>query len=551
MSRRLASFKLPGVEVQRLPVGARRSPTEKPAKEADGKYTSAYSLFKTTHKLSEEGYRKYGVEQGLMPPYLANPDSFAPDSKHLYSDFDDCNVYNVGSVVKLDTNQLFGDLPEGLCGDAAKDIALLPQDEPLGLVNRKSAIEIISQLRQYALNVGGGLRSRGVLLDGKRGSGKSFVLNHVALWARRNGWMVIHEPSASKYATEVGSIKRSNAGVYIQLEFAKSFLERVLMKNEHFLAQMPVVRPLYGLVSLDGNHLSYSKRMFDPVIEKIIKEELDILKEDSNPDELECAREKLNLWNTYRKQFKIPVLRFAHHPDQFLSDRLQSPKTLLEIADFGVNNETFANQAVYELFNQLKHQTMFPLLFITSTTSASLPPSTFPSSTRTPSSTGGFPATTLQCPGCFTSSTDRSTKTVSCYLVTFKPLLNTLYLARSALEFSYGCTWPSGSFDWFKIVATSWTKRKRRDFKPELLGVLPNEVRTVRNFTQREFANYILHLKNSRVIYNFPNDKINYFYMLTGSSLSFLCYTQVATALNPGGCCQRCISYFFWALQLG
>nr|PVC54261.1 hypothetical protein MACL_00003230 [Theileria orientalis] len=469
MSRRLASFKLPGVEVQRLPVGARRSPTEKPAKEADGKYTSAYSLFKTTHKLSEEGYRKYGVEQGLMPPYLANPDSFAPDSKHLYSDFDDCNVYNVGSVVKLDTNQLFGDLPEGLCGDAAKDIALLPQDEPLGLVNRKSAIEIISQLRQYALNVGGGLRSRGVLLDGKRGSGKSFVLNHVALWARRNGWMVIHEPSASKYATEVGSIKRSNAGVYIQLEFAKSFLERVLMKNEHFLAQMPVVRPLYGLVSLDGNHLSYSKRMFDPVIEKIIKEELDILKEDSNPDELECAREKLNLWNTYRKQFKIPVLRFAHHPDQFLNE-----------------------------YNE-----------------------------------------------CFTASEYLSIKYEN---TKFNGWIPSYHLTMPRLFHKFdGSEYKNG----FKIVATSWTKRKRRDFKPELLGVLPNEVRTVRNFTQREFANYILHLKNSRVIYNFPNDKINYFYMLTGSSLSFLCYTQVATALNPGGCCQRCISYFFWALQLG
>lgn len=117
MSRRLANLKLPGVEVPRIPGGSRRSPAEKPAKDADPKYTSAYSLFKTTHKLSEEGYRKYGVEQGLIPPYLANPDSFVPDSKHLYTNFDECSIYNIGSVVKLDTNQLFSDLPEGLCGN--------------------------------------------------------------------------------------------------------------------------------------------------------------------------------------------------------------------------------------------------------------------------------------------------------------------------------------------------------------------------------------------------------------------------------------------------
>ncbi|UKK00100.1 hypothetical protein MACK_000170 [Theileria orientalis] len=473
MSRLLASLKLPGVEVPRIPSGSRRSPAEKPAKDADPKYTSAYSLFKTTHKLSEEGYRKYGVEQGLIPPYLANPDSFVPDSKHLYTNFDECSIYNIGSVVKLDTNQLFSDLPEGLCGDTAKDIALLPQDEPLGLVNRKSAIEIISQLKQYASNIEKGLRSRGVLLDGKRGSGKSFILNHVALWARNNGWMVIHEPFASKYSTEVGSIKRSNSGVYIQLEFAKSFLERVLMKNEHFLSQIPVIRPLYGLVSLDGNYLRYSKRMFDPVIEKIIKEELDILKEDSNPDELECAREKLNLWNTYRKQFKIPVL----------SDRLQNPKTLLEIADFGVNNETFSNQAVYELFNQLKHQTMFPLLFIIDEYNE-----------------------------CFTASEYLSIKYEN---TKFNGWIPSYHLTMPRLFHKFdGSEYKNG----FKIVATSWTKRKRKDFKPELLGILPNEVKTVRNFTQREFTNYILNLKNTRVIYNFPNDKINYFYMLTGGN---------------------------------
>jgi small subunit ribosomal protein S29 len=35
-----------------------------------------------------------------------------------------------------------------------------------------------------------------------------------------------------------------------------------------------------------------------------------------------------------------------------------------------------------------------------------------------------------------------------------------------------------------KICATSWQKFKRREYRPELLGVKDHEIRTVRNFTQ-------------------------------------------------------------------
>ncbi|XP_954567.1 uncharacterized protein TA19100 [Theileria annulata] len=471
MSRRLANFKLPNIVTPKQRTGARRTTREKREDESQDKYTSAYSLLQTSYKISEEDYRKYGVEQGLLPPYLSNPDSFKVDSRNLYTTFDNCNIYNVGSVVKIDTNDLFSELPEGLCGDMVKDISLLPESEPLGIVNRKPAIEIISQLKQYSQDKVGSLKSRGILLDGKRGSGKSFILNHVSLWARRNGWMVIHEPNASKYSTEVGSIKRSNAGVYIQLEFARTFLERLLMKNEQHLSEIPVVKSLYGNISLDGNYLKYSKRMFDPVIEKIIQEELEILKEDSDPDELECTREKLKLWHSYRKQFRIPIL----------SDRLQNPLNLVDIANFGVNNETFANQAVYEIFNQLKHQTKFPLLFIIDEYNE-----------------------------CFTASEYLSIKYEN---TKFNGWIPSYHLTMPRLFHKFdGDHYRNG----FKILATSWSRRKRKKFRPEYLGILPNEVRTVRNFSSKEFANYVLNLKNTRVIYNFPNDKINYFYMLTG-----------------------------------
>lgn len=38
------------------------------------------------------------------------------------------------------------------------------------------------------------------------------------------------------------------------------------------------------------------------------------------------------------------------------------PNTLLDIAEFGASNPPLANQALYELFEQLKQQTYYPLL---------------------------------------------------------------------------------------------------------------------------------------------------------------------------------------------
>ena len=46
---------------------------------------------------------------------------------------------------------------------------------------------------------------------------QSFVLNYLVTWARENNWLVLFEPLPSKYARDIGDIKRSSAGVYIQV----------------------------------------------------------------------------------------------------------------------------------------------------------------------------------------------------------------------------------------------------------------------------------------------------------------------------------------------
>ena len=46
------------------------------------------------------------------------------------------------------------------------------------------------------------------------------------------------------------------------------------------------------------------------------------------------------------------------------SSRLPEPANVAEICLFGVENEAFATQAVYEVIEQLKKQTVFNLLIV-------------------------------------------------------------------------------------------------------------------------------------------------------------------------------------------
>eukprot|EP00371_Babesia_bovis_P000640 XP_001609287.1 hypothetical protein [Babesia bovis T2Bo] len=364
MAKRAINFSLPKtVEAVRRTLG-RRARNRAVTRRGDDTHQSAEALIKTQFSLTEDAYRHYGVSKGMLPAHLADKDAFKIDESRLYTDFEDTTPNSIASIVALRPDDMLTALPEGCCGDVLKDIAILPEGQKLGIVKRKIATEIISQLKQYSTKPV--INRRGILLDGKRGTGKSYVLNHVALWARKNGWMVILEPSPSKYAREIGTIKRSNAGVYIQSEFAVKFLETLMTSNRDNLERIECNLKYYGKIALDGNTVEYTKRMFNPVIQKAVAEELEIYAEEEGADvgrlcyvnqmqQLQCEIERLKLWHSYRQQFKIPVL----------SDVLASPTNLAQIASFGIENETYANQAVYELFDQLKHQTAMPLVIIT------------------------------------------------------------------------------------------------------------------------------------------------------------------------------------------
>eukprot|EP00929_Paragymnodinium_shiwhaense_P058788 TRINITY_DN29457_c0_g1_i1.p1 TRINITY_DN29457_c0_g1~~TRINITY_DN29457_c0_g1_i1.p1 ORF type:complete len:560 (+),score=94.81 TRINITY_DN29457_c0_g1_i1:118-1797(+) len=379
-------------------------------------------------------------------------------------------VDDVGRFVPASRDSLINLLPEGGCGELAKDLTLIPsRSVPTGLMMRKLTVELMMQLSQLrdASDKSGKKRIRksGFLLDGHKGTGKSQVLNSLVMWARENGWLVVLEPNPSRYSREIAEIKRSNNGIYIQNEFAGQFLEATSIANRQMLEDIPVDKSVYGSRAIDGESITQTKRLYEPLIEKTVDEM-------AGTEELSPVA-RLQKIAQYRRQVRIPSML----------EGLPDPANVWEIVDFGLSNHSYATQAVAELFVQLQRQVTHPVLVVVDEWNECFPCSQYVSIRYDNTRFHGYiPAFHLSMPRMFHRWDG--------------------HLYRRGL----------------KICATSWAKMQRRDYKPGLLGVKDYEIRTVRNFTPMEFANYVMYLQASGVLYNFPAEDLEYVYMLTSGN---------------------------------
>ncbi|KAL8274173.1 hypothetical protein Esti_002015 [Eimeria stiedai] len=317
----------------------------------------------------------------------------------------------------------------------------------------------------------------GFLLDGHRGVGKSFVLNYLVAWARENEWLVVYEPLPSKYARDIGDIRRSSAGVYIQSAFARVFLERLLLFNEKLLREIPVDFQVYGTSALDGVHRDYAALAYESLLETVVAQDLEEMKAEAcksagvDPDvegldeAIRWQREKLKLWQAYKKDALGLRLRGLVGGLRFrvwglCRCRLARPSSVAEIALFGAEQEAFSTQAAYEVMEQLKKQNVFNLLVVVDEWNECFPVSEYVSMRyENTKFNGRVPAYHLSLP-----------RLLSPY---------------NGTQFKRG----------LKIVATSWSRMRRRNYQPELLGVRPEDIRTVRSFSPLEFAAYAAYLQ--------------------------------------------------------
>merc|ERR1711879_1048641 len=163
-----------------------------------------------------------------------------------------------------------------------------------------------------------------------------------------------------------------------------------------------------------------------------------------------------------------------------MAEQLREPMNVWEIVAFGLDDEAYATQAVSEMFAQLQNQTTHPVLVIVDQWNECFPVSKYVSIRYDNTRFHGY---------------------IPAYHLTLPRTLHRWdgHLYKRGL----------------KICATSWVHYSRRDYRPDLLGVRDYEQRTVRGFSQHEFANYIMYLRLMNVLHNFPREDLEYYYMLT------------------------------------
>ncbi len=376
---------------------------------------------------------------------------------HLWAHVSDSlSISDVGRFLRFKRDDLIALLPEGLSGETPRDIFLMPsRTRDIGIMYRKAAHELIHQLSQFEPL--SHIPKRGWLLEGKRGTGKSSVLNSVVAWARSRGnWLVLFEPMGSRFGREISEIVRSNSGIYLQNALSVQLLERFIQFNEGLLGQVPVALKHYGRTGIDSSPIEMLERVYLPLIEKQITST-------SLVDRVAKVSEM-------RKTLVLPSLR----------DKLPNPQNLLSLVEFGIANPSFATQTVAEVLVQLKVQDTFPVLVALDEWNEMFVVSDY-------------------------VSTRYDNTVFNGYIPSYHLGLSRLLSRWDGHEFKRGV----------KLFSTSWNRRNRRQFDPTILGVKPEEIKQVRNFTKHEFANYCAYQALTGTSHRFPEDRLEYFYMLT------------------------------------
>lgn len=373
------------------------------------------------------------------------------------TDNDNVCIDDVGRFWRFTRSDLMRLLPEGLAGELSRDIVLMPsRTRDIGIMHRKTSSEILMQLSMMESGLMG--NKSGWLLEGKRGTGKSAILNTVVAAARNRGWLVLFEPMGSRFGKEICQIVRSANGLYLQNQLAKEFLERFVTFNQDMLMQIPVQSKFYGRTSIDGSPIEMIERVYLPqILEKL----------DSSTTTL-----SEQIKNTHKLRSKLVVAS--------MKDRCPNPANVYEICEFGINNMSFATQAVGELLNQLKVQENFPVLIAVDEYNEMMTVSEYVSTRYDNTQFNG-------------------------YIPNYHLALSRMLSRWDGHEYKRG----------IKLVATSWNRRNRRQWDPTLLKINNSQIKQVRNFTKNEFEHFCAYQALTNTSKNFPETKIDYFYMLT------------------------------------
>lgn len=191
----------------------------------------------------------------------------------------------------------------------------------------------------------------GALLHGEAGNGKSMTLAYLHAWAKESGWVVFGVNNPRKFTHGNFDVEWHPSGVYVQPELAKEFLldfkiiNYNIIKNAYIDKNSAEDGYIYGRHDFAGNNLD----QIEPV--PVLWDERRQTYTDSWKVHNSIPEEQINL---------------KDHPDHTSSikERLPSPKTILEIVDYGINNDRYALNALAEVIAYFMQSRKFKTIFL-------------------------------------------------------------------------------------------------------------------------------------------------------------------------------------------
>jgi hypothetical protein len=164
-----------------------------------------------------------------------------------------------GQVVQLKPSDLRSLLPEGFGGSSQFKIDPLKRSgkskrddqwwhctfrpENFGLLIRPETTAILNNLKDLK---SGKVANFSCVLDGEKGTGKSTILNHIALWARNNNWLVVQVPCAASLCSGNSRWRVNEAGELIQYEYMQQMMQNMISVHSQLLSKIPAPDSSYG-----------------------------------------------------------------------------------------------------------------------------------------------------------------------------------------------------------------------------------------------------------------------------------------------------------------
>jgi small subunit ribosomal protein S29 len=213
----------------------------------------------------------------------------------------------------------------------------LEENQSYKLVLKKYANNprtVPATMREFGLKHFIGFNS-GAIASGIRGAGKSGLLMYATMWAHKNNWIVVNPPDAYFLTQNRQRLRRHHdSGLYLEFAKAQAFLKAFKTSNYELVKDIPVDMKLYGKYNLAGVH-------------------------DEEPEPIPVTYDKVRkVWSNDWERFITPneKLFMSEERRQFnvrLRQKIPEPKTLGEIVDFGIKEEMFSINVIYELLEQL------------------------------------------------------------------------------------------------------------------------------------------------------------------------------------------------------